>query len=74
MESELNSIFSRLNAAGALESGATVVSNPSSSDFALVDYEPDVRAIANSYLQLLDEDDVNAEPELWLWKRPSFQQ
>ncbi|KAL3617208.1 hypothetical protein CASFOL_038955 [Castilleja foliolosa] len=73
MQSELNSIFTGLNAAGALESGATVVSNPSSSDLALVDYEPDDRANADSYLQLLDEDDVNAEPELWSWKRPSFQ-
>ncbi|KAL3615949.1 hypothetical protein CASFOL_040243 [Castilleja foliolosa] len=73
MESELNSIITGIIADVALESGATVVSNPSSSDLALVDYETYVGSIGDSYLQLLDEEDVNAEPELWSWKRPSFQ-
>ncbi|KAL3613223.1 hypothetical protein CASFOL_042914 [Castilleja foliolosa] len=73
MESELNSIISGIIADAALESGATVVSNPSSSDLALVDYGTYFGSIGDSYLQLLDEEDVNAEPELWLWKRPSFQ-
>ncbi|KAL3653997.1 hypothetical protein CASFOL_003678 [Castilleja foliolosa] len=73
MESELNSMIAGIIADVALESGATVVSNPSSTDLALVDYEPYIGSIGDSYLQLLDEEDVNAEPVLWSWKRPSFQ-
>ncbi|KAL3652287.1 hypothetical protein CASFOL_001968 [Castilleja foliolosa] len=73
MESELNSIVAGIIADVAHESGATVVSNPSSTDLALVDYETYVGSIGDSYLQLLDEEEVNAEPELWSWKRPSFQ-
>ncbi|KAL3615855.1 hypothetical protein CASFOL_040149 [Castilleja foliolosa] len=73
MESELNSMIAGIIADVALDSGATVVSNPSSTDLALVDYEPYIGSIGDSYLQLLDEEDVNAEPVLWSWKRPSFQ-
>ncbi|KAL3646712.1 hypothetical protein CASFOL_009256 [Castilleja foliolosa] len=76
MESELNSIVAGIIADVAHESGATVVSNPSSTDLALVDYETYVGSIGDPdsyYLQLLDEEEVNAEPELWSWKRPSFQ-
>ncbi|KAL3644386.1 hypothetical protein CASFOL_012318 [Castilleja foliolosa] len=73
MESELNSIVAGIIADVAHESGATVVSNPSSTDLALVDYETYVGSIGDSCLQLLDEEEVNAEPELWSWKRPSFQ-
>ncbi|KAL3651994.1 hypothetical protein CASFOL_001675 [Castilleja foliolosa] len=76
MESELNSIVAGVIADVAHESGATVVSNPSSTDLALVDYETYVGSIGDPdsyYLQLLDEEEVNAEPELWSWKRPSFQ-
>ncbi|KAL3614160.1 hypothetical protein CASFOL_042234 [Castilleja foliolosa] len=63
MESELNSIITGIIADVALESGATVVSNPSLSELALVDYETYVGSIGDSYLQLLDEEDVSAEPE-----------
>ncbi|KAL3624083.1 hypothetical protein CASFOL_032899 [Castilleja foliolosa] len=73
MESELNSIVAGIIADVAHDSGATVVSNPSSTDLALVDYETYVGSIGDSYLQLVDEEEVNAEPELWSWKRPSFQ-
>ncbi|KAL3615951.1 hypothetical protein CASFOL_040245 [Castilleja foliolosa] len=73
MESELNSIVAGIIADVAHESGATLVSNPPSTDLALVDYETYVGSIGDSYLQLLDEEEVNAEPELWSWKRPSFQ-
>ncbi|KAL3633797.1 hypothetical protein CASFOL_022559 [Castilleja foliolosa] len=73
MESELNSMIAGIIADVALESGTTVVSNPSSTDLALVDYGTYVGSIGDSYLQLLDEEDVNVEPELWSWKRPSFQ-
>ncbi|KAL3633240.1 hypothetical protein CASFOL_022767 [Castilleja foliolosa] len=73
MESELNSMITGTILDVSLESGATVVSNTSSSDLALVDYETYVGSIGDSYLQLLDEEDVNAEPELWSWKWPSFQ-
>ncbi|KAL3617206.1 hypothetical protein CASFOL_038953 [Castilleja foliolosa] len=72
MESEMNSMIAGIIADVALESGATVVSNPSSTDLALVDYEPYIGSIGDSYLQLLDEEDVNAEPVLWSWKRPTF--
>ncbi|KAL3647261.1 hypothetical protein CASFOL_008229 [Castilleja foliolosa] len=73
MESELNSIVAGIIADVAHDSGATVVSNPSSTDLALVDYETYVGSIGDSYLRLFDEEEVNAEPELWSWKRPSFQ-
>ncbi|KAL3652696.1 hypothetical protein CASFOL_002377 [Castilleja foliolosa] len=65
MESELNSIVAGIIADVAHDSGATVVSNPSSTDLALVDYETYVGSIGDSYLRLLDEEEVNAEPELW---------
>ncbi|KAL3619748.1 hypothetical protein CASFOL_034660 [Castilleja foliolosa] len=58
MESELNSIITGIITDVSLESGATVVSNPSSNDLALVDYETYVGSIGDSYLQLLDEEDV----------------
>ncbi|KAL3632457.1 hypothetical protein CASFOL_025441 [Castilleja foliolosa] len=73
MENELNSIVAGIIADVAHDSGATVVSNPSSTDLALVDYENYVGSIGDSYIQLLDEEEVNAEPESWSWKRPSFQ-